>query len=128
MRVALVFCFFFGPSALIAQTPNIPAGTLVSKEIINTRTGPLYNAVINAPDPVIPAVARQQRTQGVYVLEISVARGIVDNVRVLQSSGQKILDDAAIEALLKWRFRPRSVYKVSVPIDFGATGRIRIGS
>jgi len=128
MRLALVFCFLLLPASLLALTPNIPAGTLVSKNVINTRDGPLHNAVINAPDPVIPAIARQQRSRGVYVVEISVVRGIVDNVRVLQSSGNKILDDAAIEALLKWRFRPRSVYKVTVPIDFGTFGRIRIGS
>ena len=128
MRVVLVFCFLLLPVSLLALTPNIPAGTLLSKEVINTRDGPLHNAVINAPDPVIPAIARQQRSRGVYVVEISVVRGIVDNVRVLQSSGNKTLDDAAIEALLKWRFRPRSVYKVTVPIDFGPFGRIRIGS
>ncbi len=128
MRLALVFCFLLLPASLLALTPNIPAGTLVSKEVINTRDGPLYNVVINAPDPVIAAIARRQRSRGVYVVEISVPRGIIDNVRVLQSSGNKILDDAAIEALLKWRFRPRSVYKVTVPIEFRTSGRIKMGS
>ena len=128
MRLALLFCLLLSPGSLFALTPNIPAGTLVSKNVIRTRDGLLQNAVVNAPDPVIPAIARQQRSRGVYVVEISVVRGIVDNVRVLQSSGNKTLDDAAIEALLKWRFRPRSVYKVTVPIDFGPFGRIRIGS
>jgi TonB family protein len=128
MRLALVFCLLFLPVSLFALTPNIPAGALVSRNVIATRDGLLHDAVINSPDPVIPAIARQQRSRGVYVVEISVARGIVDNVRVLQSSGNKILDNAAIEALLKWRFRPRSVYKVTVPIDVGISGRIRIGS
>jgi TonB family protein len=128
MRLALVFCLLLLPVSLFALTPNIPAGTLVSKNVISTRDGLLNDAVINSPDPVIPAIARQQRSRGVYVVEISVVRGIVDNVRVLQSSGNKILDDAVIEALLKWRFRPRSVYKVTVPIDVGISGRIRIGS
>ena len=128
MRLALVFCLLLLPESLLALTPNISAGNLVSRNVIATRDGLLDNAVVNSPDPVIPAIARQQRSHGVYVVDISVARGIVDNVRVLQRSGNKILDDAAIEALLKWRFRPRSVYKVTVPIDFGISGRTRIGS
>lgn len=130
MRLASIFCFLSLSASLLALTPNIPAGTLVSKDIINTRDGLLHHAVINAPDPVVPRMPRQARLsgRGVYVVEISVARGIVDNVRVLQSTGQKILDDAAIDALLKWRFRPRSVYELTVPIDFGASGRIKVGS
>ena len=130
MRVASIFCFLFLSASLLALTPNIPAGTLVSKDIINTRDGSLHHAVINAPDPVVPDMPRQARLsgRGIYVVEISVARGIVDNVRVLQSTGQKILDDAAIDALLKWRFRPRSVYELTVPIDFEASRRIKVGS
>ena len=131
MRVASsLFCFLFLSASLLALTPNIPAGMLVSKDVINTRDGLLHHVVLNAPDPVIPAGAHRPRLRGrgVYAVEIRVARGIVDNVRVLQSSGQKFLDDAAIDALLKWRFRPRSVYKVTVPIDFGAYGQIKMGS
>ncbi len=122
MRVASIVCFLFLSASLLALTPNIPAGTLVSKDTINTRDGSLHHAVINAPDPVVPDMPRQARLsgRGVYVVEISVASGIVDNVRVLQSTGQRILDDAAIDAFAR--------VAVPAPICLQAYGSNRLRS
>jgi TonB family protein len=128
MRIFILgfFLFIVVGSSGLALTPNLPAGTLGSGMVVNTQFGPIPDGVRYAPLPALPSSAGSGR--GVYVIEISVARGIADNVRVLQSSGSKTLDDAAIAALLKWRLKPRAFYKLTVPIEFMPSGRVRVGS
>jgi protein TonB len=54
-------------------------------------------------------------------------QGIPAAVRVLRSSGYGILDDAAVKAVGKWRFRPTRIAgknvsgRVVVPIEFRLT-------
>jgi len=114
--------------SVFGLTPNLPAGTVTSGLVVNTRFGAMPDAIRYAPKPVLPREVQRLSGHGVYIVDIAIVRGFADDVRVLQSSGSKILDDVAIEALSKWRFKPRSVYKVTVPIDFGTSGRIKIGS
>ncbi len=55
--------------------------------------------------PQYPELARKARVEGKVILEIVVGRsGDVENVRVLKS--HPLLDDAAIEAVKRWRYRP----------------------
>jgi hypothetical protein len=42
---------------------------------------------------------------------------------MLQSTGNKLLDGAALEAYLKWRFKPGSVPQVKMPIEFAGRPR-----
>jgi TonB family protein len=45
--------------------------------------------------------------------------GNVTEVRVMKSTGSKILDAAAIQALLKWRFKPGAgIGRADQPITF----------
>ncbi len=45
--------------------------------------------------------------------------GEVTEVRVTKSTGSKILDTAAVQALRKWRFRPESgITRANQPIYF----------
>jgi TonB family protein len=41
---------------------------------------------------------------------------------VLHSTGHRILDDAAMDALRKWRFRPGTVSTVTMPLTFSLQG------
>ena len=57
--------------------------------------------------PSYPRQAVRMGWQGVVVCRISVERdGSVSAVRVEESSGHRVLDDAALEAVRGWRFRP----------------------
>ncbi len=52
-------------------------------------------------------MARSREWQGKVMLRVLVsAEGLSDRVKVERSSGHEILDDAAIEAVKKWKFVP----------------------
>jgi len=59
------------------------------------------------PEPVYPAFARRLGYEGRVVLHIQVmATGSVGTVRVERSSGYAVLDEAALESVKRWRFKP----------------------
>lgn len=65
---------------------------------------PLYR--FNTP-AVYPRVARRRNYQGTALLNVRVtAEGKVAEVKLAHSSGHKVLDRSAINAVLKWRFEP----------------------
>ena len=75
--------------------------------------------------PRYPYLARRQGQEGQVVLRVQVsARGDPVSVRVQQSSGYRLLDQAAIKAVKTWRFAParRGAFLVAgsmdVPVSF----------
>jgi protein TonB len=77
------------------------------------------------PKPAYPAMARRHHQEGLVVLHVVVTpEGRPASVRVSQSSGYPLLDDAAQSAVCRWRFTPgrvgwRAVTRdVQVPIQF----------
>ena len=63
---------------------------------------------------------------GLFRLDIDEATGRVKEVRVLKSTGHKILDDAGIKAFRQWRFKPHTIDKVKIPLALGLTGFIEV--
>ena len=80
---------------------------------------------IYRPTPVYrPEWAKQGLTgKGVVLVTIDPRTGIVTGTRMLQSTGSKLLDGAALEAYSKWRFKPGSVPQVKMPIEFASRTR-----
>ncbi len=83
---------------------------------------------LHNPRPPYPRLARQQRIQGRVLLEVRVsAEGLPLTVALRSSSGSDLLDQAASEAVHKWRFVParrggRAVEAlVEIPIRFVLT-------
>jgi protein TonB len=55
--------------------------------------------------PVYPAIAKATRTQGTVVLQATISRnGTIENLRV--ASGPAMLQQAAMDAVRSWRYRP----------------------
>jgi TonB family protein len=79
---------------------------------------------ITAPRPEYPYEARRQRLtgSGVATLTIDVATGAVINVTMSRSTGSAVLDNATINGLRRWRFRPGTVSRVQTPITYTLTG------
>ena len=80
------------------------------------RRGPSVDAQwAGNPVPAYPAMARRLGEEGEVRLDVWVgADGRVRDVRLTRSSGSALLDDAAIEALRAWQFRPATVDGVPV--------------
>ena len=80
---------------------------------------------IYAPKPDYPFEARSRHLtgSGVIMLDVDVHTGRVTNARMLQSIGHRILDDAALAAFRKWRFKPGKVApQVRIPIRYTMSG------
>lgn len=60
--------------------------------------------------------------EGKYRLEIDPKNGNVTSVTIVKSTAHKILDNAAISALRRWRFRAHSPPAIIVPVDFNVRG------
>jgi TonB family protein len=119
-KLSLTLVLLLFATASLLQAQNRSSQYDQGQIIINTLSGPIRNAVVYAPRPIWPAVALQQHLSGRGVYAIDLDTGIAYDVRVVHSTGHKILDDAAVDALLKWRFR-RVVTGVTIPIEFGWT-------
>jgi protein TonB len=70
---------------------------------------------VDTPAPAYPGAARRAEIEGVVRLEADVAAdGTVTGVRVLESSGSSMLDDAAEAAVRRWRYEPATEDGVAV--------------
>ena len=83
--------------------------------------------VLSSVNPKYPAEARQAGVEGTVFLKIEVLEsGNPGDIQVVRSSGRESLDNAALEAIQKWRFVPalnketgRAMRgRVTVPIKF----------
>lgn len=77
-------------------------------------------------EPVYPAIAKAMRLQGKVILKVVVTEvGEVDSAK--QVSGPQIFLQAAIDAVMQWRYRPfladgnavRATFQVEVPFSLG---------
>ena len=101
--------------AMMALSPSIATGA-------EADTG--AHTLTRVPPKYPPEAARAGAT-GTVVLIISVsAAGAIENVLVERSSGNRLLDTAAIDAVNEWTFAPAIEHgkpargRVRVPVDF----------
>ncbi len=92
---------------------GIPGGTnLLAMPTLATKpVGPLHlsnlvpGQIIRRVQPAYPHLATVTRTQGAVVLHAIISReGTIEQLQVL--SGHPLLDQAALDAVKQWRFRP----------------------
>ena len=84
-----------------------------------TAPDPIYS-----PEPNLSEEARKAKAQGAVVLLLVVGKdGHPYNIRLGQSLGMG-LDEKAVEALSRWRFRPATLHgqpvatQIAVQVDF----------
>jgi TonB family protein len=97
-------------SLLQAQTGSPAAGQQAPPKAIYT------------PKPVYRSEwAKQGLTgKGTVLVMIDQQTGKVTGARMLQSTGSKLLDGAALEAYSQWRFQPGTGSQVKIPIEFAS--------
>ncbi len=80
----------------------------------------------NAP-PRYPGLARRRGWEGLVVLLVKVDnRGAVTDVSVQTSSGHRVLDQAALDAVRKWHFQPATENGVRIPGETEVAVRYRL--
>jgi len=110
------------PPATTTETRSGPAGEAFSEPVFAA-------AYLNNPPPPYPLVARRRGIAGVVMLRAEVSPdGRCLQAKVAKSSGYGPLDEAALEAVKKWRFVPAkkggqavSAW-VEIPVNFKLEG------
>jgi len=65
---------------------------------------------VSGDDPNYPAEAREKHMEGYVVVEYTVsAEGAVADARVVEAQPPQVFDQAALEAVARWRYTPRYV-------------------
>jgi periplasmic protein TonB len=106
--------------AAAAPKPLSPAPVTApqpAKPIERPKHIPVYRepAIAYGPQPTIPDDLRDEALDKSFVAEFSVgADGVPTNVKTAQSTGIAELDDIALEAARKWRFKPAMLDGASV--------------
>jgi TonB family protein len=93
------------------QVAGSPGGTM---SISSSR------AATYAPKPEYPSEARTRHItgSGVCVVDVDPGSGNVTGASMAQSTGNAILDDSAVRTFRKWRFKPGTVSRVRIPVEF----------
>lgn len=65
--------------------------------------------------PKYPRLARRKKQQGTSIIRAKISKlGTVDEVRLHQTSGYRLLDKSAMKALRRWQFQPATQAGVTV--------------
>jgi TonB family protein len=98
----------------IDHLPSLPP-LLTSEQTLKAKALAIY-----APAPNYPkdAEGRHPEGKGIVVMEIDQQTGWVKSAKMEKSTGNKLLDDAALQAFSHWRFKPGTVRQVHSPITF----------
>ncbi|MFI3157828.1 MAG: energy transducer TonB [Methylococcaceae bacterium] len=112
--------------------PETKAAPVINSKSVDTQTyqSPSFNAAyLNNPAPSYPALSRRLGEEGRVLLRVQVMEdGSAGSVELQTGSGSSRLDQAALEAVKKWRFVPakRGEQPVSasvvVPVRFSIEG------
>jgi protein TonB len=101
------------PVAPVETPAPPPVASAASAQPVNAAPGlpdrePDYQAAyLNNPIPAYPMAARRMGWQGRVVLNVEVlANGLPGQIKLHQSSGHEVLDNAALQAVRSWRFVP----------------------
>jgi periplasmic protein TonB len=107
-----------------AQTQKSVAPAVASAALVNTPA--IFDAAyLNNPPPQYPSVSRLRGETGTTMLHVQIsAEGKALEVNVSKSSGSGKLDQAAVNAVMRWRFVPAkrgaiaTASWVTIPIEY----------
>ena len=114
------------PAVAASEEPEPEPQTLIAPERRGALTEVLPEYLRN-PAPVYPHLARERGEEGTVVLDVEVLpSGRCGALRVLESSGHILLDEAAVRAIQGWRFKPaaRRGGPVAVRVEILVTFRL----
>ena len=78
------------------------------------------------PEYPIGFITHGAKGKGRFRLTVNAKSGLVDEVKIVQSTGYQDLNKLAVKALLQWTFKPGTPSPVEVPVEFAIQGGNRI--
>jgi TonB family protein len=82
-----------------------PADAVLMPHMVNISGGIAVGMLLRKVAPEYPQVAKDSRTQGTVVLQAIISKeGLIRDLHVV--SGSKMLQDAALDAVRQWEYRP----------------------
>ena len=78
------------------------------------------------PEYPMGFVIHGAKGRGRFRLTLNAKSGLVDEVKIVQSTGYQDLNKLAVKALLQWQFKPGTPSPVEVPVEFAIQGGNRI--
>ena len=105
------------PVAPVIRSNGIGTGSAAT-------SGSAKASALYAPRPVYPYEARRGGITGSGIAELTVnsAVGNVIDARMAQTTGSVFLDNATVETLRRWRFKPGVASNIDVSITYTLTG------
>jgi protein TonB len=103
---------------IIGGMGNGPIVKAAPPKKIVVSSGVMSSRVIYQPTPVYPPIAKAARISGTVVIQATIGHdGTIQNERVV--SGPAMLQQAALDAVRRWRYKP--VLLDGVPVDVDTT-------
>jgi TonB family protein len=111
--------------ANLAVTKPAQAHRAPDKSVISSSAAKAVTTY--APRPQYPQEARSHRIagSGVCVVSVDRANGSVTKASMAPSTGSPLLDKSVLSTVRTWKFKPGTVSKVSIPVEFTMTGNSR---
>jgi protein TonB len=97
-------------------TGNAPKVLAAPPKKINISAGVAVGLLLQKVQPVYPPIAKAARVSGTVVLQATISKqGTIQNLRVV--SGPAMLQQAARDAVMQWRYRPYLLNNEPVEVD-----------
>ncbi len=129
-RVVTLVSSFAGLLAITAVLAVLAfpmAGTAWAAEPIKVEGDVQRPQAVNTVSPIYPAEARKNRIEGTTIVKAVIdEQGEVQDPTVSKSSGHPGLDQAAIDAVSQWRFKPATLDGEPVAVYYNLTMDFRI--
>ena len=109
----VILSVIFFVSAQPAPSSPAPQHSGNSKDVVLRAARPKYPKDTQGYYP---------KGNGIVIMEVDSKSGLVKSARMERSTGNKVLDDAALQTFSQWRFRPGTLSRIRIPVTFWHNG------
>jgi TonB family protein len=124
--VIVALCIASSIAVHANQIENEPGSAIDAHGVRHVASGfgPSALDLVFAPKPDYPYSERSHHNEGTAVvrMDIDLKTGNTTYVTLIRSSGFPKLDEAAVRALARWRFKPGKWKEAEVPVTFTMHG------
>ena len=118
-----IICLF--AALVVSSTASVSAAEAKKPQANDSQGG---ETAVFAPHPEYPYDARRigHSGSGVFVVDVDPETGVVTKAYAQESTGSDYLDNAALKAFRRWRFKPGTRPKVRLPVTFSLATGVRV--